>query len=131
VLWHGPVLVLARLVSTTKTFEPQQASKAIGGMSDHVLPHCTVWLLEQVITGGTVSITVMVWLHVVELLQQSVACQVRVMICGHFVATFVTVPRTVIVTLVPQQASIAVGGVNDQAEPHCTVMLLAQVITGG
>src|SRR5260370_21961285 len=74
---------------------------------------------------------VMVWLHVGELLQQCVACQVRLMIWGHFVPLFVIGRRPVMVTLVPQQASIAAGGVNAQAEPHCTVMLLAQVITGG
>jgi len=79
-LKQGPVVVFARLASTTETFEPQQASKAVGGIRAHVLPHCTVWLLAHVITGGTVSMTVTVWLHVVELLQQSVACHVRVMI---------------------------------------------------
>lgn len=82
-------------------------------------------------TGGTVSMMVTVWLHVAELLQQSVACQVRVMINGHRLEALVMVLRTVIVMFVPQQASMAVGGVKDQAEPQFTVMLLAQVITGG
>jgi hypothetical protein len=43
----------------------------------------------------------------------------------------VTVARTVIVTFVPQQASIAVGGVKFQGVPRATVRLLAQVSTGG
>ena len=43
----------------------------------------TVLLLAQVMTGGVVSTTVTVWLHVALLLQQSVACQVRVIICEH------------------------------------------------
>jgi hypothetical protein len=75
VFWHGLVVVLARLVSTTNTFEPQQASKAVGGMSDHVLPHCTVWLLEQVMTGGKVSTSVTCCVQTEVLLQQSVTCQ--------------------------------------------------------
>jgi hypothetical protein len=37
----------------------------------------------------------------------------------------------VMVTLVPQQTSEAVGELNDQVEPHWTVLLLAQVMTGG
>jgi hypothetical protein len=131
VSWHVPVLLVVTFASTMETLVPQHASKAVGGSSDHVvLPHCTVWLLAQVMTGGVVSMTVTVWLHVAELLQQSVACHVRVMIKGQILPALVIVLRTVIVTLL-QQASTAVGGVNAQAEPHCTVMLLAQFITGG
>src|SRR5207244_1643797 len=43
----------------------------------------------------------------------------------------VTVPNTVIVTLVPQQASVAEGGSKLQVLPHSTVLLVAQVKTGG
>ena len=130
-VWQGEVELVLALATETNTLEPQQTSNAVGLMKDHVEPHWTVWLLEQVIIGGTVSMMVTVWAHVVELLQQSVACQVRVIMIGHTVEALVTVLRTAMVTLVPQQASIAVGGVNDHVELHCTVMLLAQVITGG
>ncbi len=71
---HSEVVLLERLTSTTETFE-QQASKAVGGMSDHVLPHCTVWLLEHVMTGGRVSTSVTCCVQTVVLLQQSVTCQ--------------------------------------------------------
>ena len=63
------------------------------------------------------------------LVQQSVAFQVRVM--SHGQEPLVTVLKTVIVTLVPQQMSEAVGESNDQLEPHSTVLLVAQVMTGG
>src|ERR1041385_5054286 len=81
--------------------------------------------------GGTVSTLVTVWLHVLELLQQSVACQVRVMVPGHEVGLLVTVLKTVSVILVPQQASSAVGVSNVQALPHCTGLLVGQAKTGG
>src|SRR6266481_3745468 len=81
VLWH-PVVLVERLATDTNTFDPQQMSKAVGLMKDHVVPHCTVWLLAQVITGGTVSMIVTVWLQVALLLQQSVASQLLVMTTG-------------------------------------------------
>src|SRR5436190_1429277 len=52
------------------------------------------------------------------------------MSCGH-VPGLVTVLRIVMVTLVPQQASIAVGGSKLQLVPHSTTLLVAQVRTGG
>src|SRR5437867_85193 len=76
------------------------------------------------------STTVTSWLQVLLLPQQSVAAHVRLMSCGH-VPGFVTVLRIVMVTLVPQQASAAVGGSKPQGVPHSTVLLVAQVITGG
>jgi hypothetical protein len=69
-------------------------------------------------TGGTVSITVTIWVQVVELPQQSVACQARERIDGQTMLALVVVPSTVIVTLVPQQASTAVGVSKLQAVPH-------------
>ena len=113
------------------TFVPQQASIAVAGFKTHEVPHCTVWLLGQVITGGVVSMTVTIWLHVMELEQQSVARQVRVTISGQKLLALVTVLSTVMVTFVPQQASMAVGAVNDHGVPQLTVRLLAQVRTGG
>jgi hypothetical protein len=115
----------------TLTAEPQQASNAVGAVGDQVELHCTVKLLPQVMTGGVLSTTATVWLHVIELLQQSVACQVRVMICGHNEPAFVIVLTMVTVRFVPQQLSSAVGGSKVQVVPHTTVLLLAQVSTGG
>ena len=79
--------------------------------------------------GWTQAATVTVWLQVLLLPQQSVACQVRVMDTGQ--RPLVKVLSTVMVTFVPQQASKAVGSSKLQVEPHSTVLLLAQVITGG
>ena len=89
----------------------------------------TTMLDGHVMVGGMVSTTVTVWLHVAVLVQQSMACQVRVMFHGH--RPLVTVLTTAMVTLVPQQTSEAVGRSNDQFEPHWTVLLAAQVMTGG
>jgi hypothetical protein len=63
------------------------------------------------------------------LVQQSAACQVRVMDCEQPLP-LVTVLTTVIVTLVPQHSSNALGQSNVQVVPHSTVLLLAQVMTG-
>src|SRR5260370_40569782 len=74
--------------------------------------------------------TVTVWLQVSVLVEQSVACQVRLMICVQPVP-LVLVSTTVIVTLEPQQTWEAEGASKLQAEPHWTVLLVAQVITSG
>lgn len=39
------------------TFVPQQASTAVGGVKDQVVPHGTVKLAGQFTTGGVVSCT--------------------------------------------------------------------------
>src|SRR5262245_42319181 len=86
--------------------------------------------LEQVITGGVVSMSVTVWLQgALLLLQLSMACHVRVTVAGQL--PFVTVLITLIVTLVPLQLSFAVGKSKVHAEPHSTVLLLTQVMVGG
>jgi len=113
------------------TLVPQQASTAVGGENVQGVPSATVMLEAQVSTGGVVSRLVTIWLHVAELLQQSVARQVRVIVPGHGVGFWVMVLRMVMVTFVPQQPSSAVGGSKLQALPHCTVLLVAQVTTGG
>ncbi len=89
----------------------------------------TTMLDGQVTAGGMVSMTVTVWLHPAELLQQSKAFHVRMIFHGQ--KPLVTVLWMVTATLVPQQVSEAVGGSKDQAEPHCTVLLPTQVMTGG
>src|SRR2546423_1846942 len=113
------------------TLVPQHASSAVGGVKFQGVPAAIVMFVAQVITGGVVSMIVTVWLHVTELEQQSVARQVRVCELLQNVPRFWTVLTTVIATLVPQQASNAVGGLNAQTEPHWTVLLVAQVSVGG
>src|SRR5262245_38867355 len=94
--------------------------------------HSTTRLEAQVRTGGVVSTVVMVWLQVAPLLQPSVARQVRVTrnVWPHGPA-LVTVETMLMVTLVPSQRSVAVGGMKDQVEEHSTVRSLAQVRIGG
>ena len=117
-------------VTVTVTFVPQQASTALGGSKLQLLPHGTLLFVAHVITGGVVSTTVTIWLHDALLEQQSVACQVRVTTSEQAVP-LVIVPVAVIVTFVPQQTSEAEGVSKLQAEPHWTVLLLEQVMTGG
>ena len=61
--------------------------------------------------------------------QQSVARHVRVLVRAQ--EPLVTVLSTMICTFVPQQASTAVGGVNDHGVAKATVKFVAQVMTGG
>jgi hypothetical protein len=76
-----------------------------------------------------VSTTVITWLQVLVLPQQSRASQTRVMICGQMPA-FVNVPN--IETPCRQQLSVADGVPNSHVEPHSTVRLVGQnVNTGG
>src|SRR4029077_1288387 len=65
------------------------------------------------------------WLHVMLLLQRSVACQVRVTVWGE--APLVTVLKMVNVKLVPLQASLTLGGSKLQVDPGSTVLLVAQL----
>src|SRR5439155_20851966 len=62
--------------------------------------------------------------------QQSLACHLRVKVTLHPLVIRVS-PSTLMVTLVPQQASTAVGGSKFQPEPQRTVLFVAQASTGG
>src|SRR3954471_19578042 len=83
-------------------------------------------------TGGVVSITVTVWLHVALLLQLSIACHTRVAskVFPQWPAVLVTVLRMMTGTL--PLLLVALGVSKVQAVPICTVLLvlLAQFITG-
>jgi hypothetical protein len=70
--------------------------------------HCMVIFGGQVIVGGTLSSTTMIWLHELVLPQSSVAVQVRVMVlsCGQDPATVTSVKVKV---GVPSQLSVPVG----------------------
>src|ERR1035437_2571384 len=124
---HGLLVTVLRM--PTVRFVPQQMSVAVGGSNIQAEPAVTVLLGTQVMLGGVVSTTVTVCVQVLKLVQQSSAFQIRLITHGQ--VPFVLVLLTVTATLVPQQASEAVGGLKFQVEPHWTVMLGAQVMTGG
>lgn len=67
----------------------------------------------------------------VELPQQSVMIQSRVMMSGQFGARLVVVLPMTIVGATVQQSSNAVGGVNVHGVPQLTVILEAQTTFGG
>src|SRR5438105_2653475 len=106
----------------------------MGTVKSQLRPHSRFSFWPQLIVGGVVSTVVTVWLQLVWLPQQSVACQVRVMSIEQSapaVALVVSLPTTTTVTFVPQQRSFAVGSSNVHVLSHSTVLLVAQVSTGG
>src|SRR5690242_4215375 len=112
----GQVPLVKVLKTVMVTLVPQQTSEAVGSSKVQAEPHSTGLGAAQVMTGAVVSAPVTIWLQVALLVEQSVACQVRVMTCGQ--VPLVVVLEIVTVTLVPQQASEAVGSSKVQAEPH-------------
>src|SRR5438034_11171708 len=86
-------------------------------------------------TGGLVSTTVTVWLHDATVPQSSLACQVRVITCGHEpLVTVVTPRKTTPLPGVPgcgQQALVGVGGLKFHVVPHSTVLFGAQISANG
>jgi hypothetical protein len=131
-MFAGTLVVVVTTVIVT--FVPSQLSTAAGGVNTSGAPHSTVKLVPQVNTGGVVSTTVIVWLQVDVFVHRSAALQVRVTVkrIGQmFAGTFVVVVTSVMVTLVPSQASAAAGGVNTSGAPHSSVKLVPQLNTGG
>src|ERR1043166_2145290 len=125
----GLVLVLRMVIVT---LVPLQASTAVGLSKVQAPVHWTVLLLAQVMTGGVVSTTVMVWLQVAALvspLQLSLASQVRVTSKAppQQPAALVMGLSTVQLTLVPLQEFVQMGGSKFQLVPHWTVLLEAQL----
>src|SRR5205809_351078 len=106
------------------TLVPLHVSEPDGESNVQAEPHSTVLSGAQVNEGGVVSSTVMVWLHVLELPQASVASQARVMIRGQ--TPLVTVSTTVIVTLVLPHVSNGTGESKLQVESQSTVLFVAQ-----
>ena len=107
------------------------------GVAHRVLPQeagepakTVIALAQRSFGGAGLHWTVTVWLHgALALVQQSTARQVRVATSGQ--RLLVTVVWMTMVTLVPQQLSVAVGMPNVQLVPGATVMLLGQVSVGG
>ena len=60
------------------TFVPSQISFALGAMNAQGVPHSTITFAAQLIVGGVVSTTVIVWLQNDAFEHVSVARQVRV-----------------------------------------------------
>ena len=128
-----PTAFVTVLTMLMVTFVPSQMSFATGGVNTHGVPHSTIELAVQAMFGGVVSTTVMVWLQVEMLVQESVARHVRVAVklLPQKPTVFVTVLTMVMVTLVPSQMSLATGGVNTHGVPHSTMRLPAQLRLGG
>ena len=96
----------------------QQASDAVGTPNVQPAPGATEKLGGQLIVGGIVSVIVTVCEQVTVLPQQSEMSHWRVVVCVQGVPNGGVVNCTVMVTFVPQQASIAVGASNVHAVPH-------------
>src|SRR5262249_581349 len=60
-----------------RTLVPSHRSKAVGRVKVNGVPHSTIRLSAQFRTGGVVSTTIILWLQVVTLEQESIAVQVR------------------------------------------------------
>jgi hypothetical protein len=122
VLLQKPPVFVRVFRIVTFTFVPAQASNALGAVKFQTIPHSTTRLLAHTRFGGVVSITVIVWLHVLLLLQGSLARQVRVALklLLHPPLALVTVLTIVIVTFVPAQMSKALGWAKFQTVPHST-----------
>src|SRR6185436_12758645 len=97
----------------------------------HGTLHSTTRFEAHVIVGGVVSTTSIVWLHVLELPQASVADQVRVAVKVLPQCWFVTVPTITGVTFVTSQMSATVGVSKFHGLAHSTTRLDAQARTGG
>src|ERR1039457_697285 len=82
VMLPGQTPLVKVLTTVTITFEPLQASNAVGASKFQVELHGTVLLVGQLNAGGLVLTTVTVWLQAAVLPQRSVASQVWMMICG-------------------------------------------------
>ena len=125
-----PHKALVTVPTITIRLVPQVSDDPVGESNDQVEPHSTDLLVEHVIEGGVVSITVTVWLQVLVLLQASMAAHVRVAEKVFPHKALVTVARMTM-RFVPHASVGAVGTSNDQAVPHSTLLLAEQVIAGG
>src|ERR1041385_2923790 len=111
-IWgHVPLVNVLRMMMLTLV--PLQVSEAEGTSNAQTEPHSTVLSGAQASEGAVVSLTETACVHVLVLPQLSLACQVRLIIRGQI--PFVTVPKTVIVTLVSAHVSKGTGGSKSQA----------------
>jgi hypothetical protein len=113
------------------TVTPPQASVAVTVKVTLLLLHwpgsaLKTRLDEQVMDGGVVSRTVMVWVQTARFVDESTASHVRVALKVSPQSTLVIVPVTRMLTFVPSQRSMAVGESNSHGVPHSTERLGAQ-----
>src|SRR5258705_9514476 len=98
----GQLPALLVVVLNTVIVTVPLLSVAEGGSKLQGAPTCTILLvlLEQSMTGGTVSMTLTVWLQVALLLQASIACQTRMAskVSPQWPTVLVSVLKIVIVT---------------------------------
>ena len=128
-----PTVLVTVLSTVTVRFVPSHKSFTVGGMKLQAVPHSTIRSSAQARTGGVVSTTVMVWLHVELFVQESVARHVRVelKLRPQNPAVLVTVSTSVTMTFVPSQTSFTFGTPKTQEVPHSTIRSGAQLSTGG
>src|SRR5258707_3289837 len=112
--WLAKTVTLLRTVIVTLV--PQQSSMAVGVSKVHPEPHSTVLGPAQMTTGGLVSMMLTVSVQSAALLQQSVACHVRVMIWLQGMDPLVTALTSETITAL-QHASNAAGGTGVQPTP--------------
>ena len=128
-------LVVTSLTKITVGTAPPQLSVAGGGDGAGTLDaHVTVMFVGHVTTGGVTSLTTIVWVHVAELPQTSVALYVRIAVnLLTQVELIVTSLTHMTVGVPPPQLSVAgrfvAGGRTFEA--HETVTLAGHVIIGG
>src|ERR1039458_2382675 len=125
-VWPQPLLMTVLPIRVTVTLLQQRSIQA-GGLVGIGLPQGIVKLLHS--STGTDGNTVTTCVQITELLQQSKAFHTCEITCPQPVP-LVCVSMGMIVRLV-QQALADVGGSKVQAVPHATVLLVAQVISGG
>src|SRR6185436_12853809 len=114
-------------VSTTAITFVQQLSLTVGASNVQFEPHSTVLFVAHVIVGGVLSTTETTCVQVAVIPRQSVRTKAREMFCGQVPL----VESKVMKVYVVQQGSTIVGRSNSQAEPQSTVLLGAQIRTGG
>ncbi len=124
------VVVLTRVIGR---FVPSQTSFTVGVSKVHGVPHSIIRFCPQLNTGGLVSTTVIVWLHVEEFVHESVARQTRVAVkpLPQKPVLLVIVLTGTRVTFVPSQRSFTLGGEKSHGVPHSMIRLSPQVSRGG
>jgi len=132
VAMSGQILLVIVFWITIVTFVPQQASWAVGMPKFHGLPGTMVTFPGQEIIGGVVSTTATSCVQMVLLLQQSVARHTPAYKLEQApeVTTLLLISWKLRGVPAQQPDENPVGGLKVQVVPHCTVLLVAQVIVG-
>src|SRR5687768_14524291 len=140
----GPVLQAYVRVGSQRSVAPApgNASNAakLTGHAGTSATHETVTFVGHVMTGGVLSSTVIVWLHVAELPQSSVTVCVRVIVPPHAPPTSGPVLQAYVRVGSQRSEADAPGNASNAAKlrrhagtsaSHDTVIFVGHVITGG